>query len=68
MLKLLQCEQYLWQARVRKHAHIRYQDLGSPIDFGWRQDSGILVLVYFEGQSTSHLINSRKCDCSHRQN
>ena len=31
-------ERYLWQATVRKHAHI-----GSPIDFEWRQDSEILV-------------------------
>ena len=67
MLKLPQCEQYLWQARVRKPAHIGHGDLGSPIDFAWRQDSGILVPVYFEGQSASHLINSQKCNCSLRQ-
>ena len=39
----------------------RIPDLGSPIDLGWRQDSGILVHVYFEGQYASHLINSQKC-------
>ena len=33
-VKLPQCEQYLRQARVRKHAHIGYPDLVSPIDFG----------------------------------
>ena len=44
-----------------------YPDLGSPIDFGWKQDIGILVPVYFEGQSASQFIKSLKCDCSHRQ-
>ena len=49
------------------YAHIGYPDLGSPSEFGWKQDSVILVHVYFEGQSASHLVNSQKCDCSHRQ-
>ena len=36
-----------------------YAHIGYP-DFGWRQDSGILVPVYFEVQSASHLVNIRK--------
>ena len=76
LLKLPQCEasfiehvkRAVWQARAwEQHAHMGYPDLGLPLDFWWKQDSGILVPVYFEGQSASQLIKSLKCDCSQRQ-
>ena len=55
------------QARIWKAAHVGFPDFGTPLDFGWIQEQGILSPVFYEGCSASELIDSLKCECGNRQ-